>query len=103
LSKTRNENIPWTDKDRVHRLITEEIPAKVAADEAYLARSNSDEQNARVEHDKALGRVMTGILSDDTQLFKQVLGDPQFKRWLSDQVFRMTYTDAPPPPPSSRR
>jgi type I restriction enzyme R subunit len=95
-------NIPWTDKDRVHRLITEEIPAKVAADEAYqAARRNSDEQNARVEHDKALGRVMTGILSDDTQLFKQFLDDPQFKRWLSDMVFRMTYKEAVPP--SSRR
>jgi len=28
-------NIPWSDADRVHRLITEEIPARVAADEAY--------------------------------------------------------------------
>ena len=44
---------------------TEEIPEKVAADEAYqAARRNSDEQNARVEHDKALGRVMTGIIND---------------------------------------
>jgi len=97
-------NVPWTDKDRVHRLITEEIPEKVAADEAYqAARRNSDEQNARVEHDKALGRVMTGILNDDTQLFKQFLDDPHFKRWLSDMVFRMTYTEAGAPPPSSRR
>jgi type I restriction enzyme R subunit len=44
---------------------------------------------------------MTGILSDDTQLFKQFLDDPQFKRWLSDMVFRMTYKEAVPP--SSRR
>ena len=39
--------------------ITEEIPAKVAADQAYQnAQANSDKQNARIEHDKALGRVM---------------------------------------------
>ena len=48
-------NIPWTDGDRVHRLITEDIPKRVAADRAYQnAKQNSDKQNARIEHDKAL-------------------------------------------------
>jgi type I restriction enzyme R subunit len=28
-------NIPWTDADRVHKLITENIPTRVAADKAY--------------------------------------------------------------------
>ena len=86
----------------MYRLITEEIPTKVAADEAYQnAKTNSDQQNARVEHDKALERVMNGILADDTELFKQFSDDPQFRRWLSDMVFRVTYADAGPP--SSRR
>jgi len=41
-------NIPWTDADRVHKLITEEIPARVAADTAYQnARKYSDKPNAR--------------------------------------------------------
>ena len=62
-------NIPWTDGDRVHRLITEEIPNRVAADRAYQnAKQNSDKQNARIEHDKALRRVMTALLQDDTEL-----------------------------------
>ncbi len=88
-------SIPWTDADRVHRLITEEIPAKVAADSAYQnARKNSDKQNARIEHDKALGRVMTAVLRDDTELFKQFSDNPAFKRWLSDAIFGVTYQDA---------
>ena len=44
ILKTFNDqfgNIPWTDADRVHKLITEDIPAKVAADTAY--------QNAKQE------------------------------------------------------
>ena len=42
------------DEDRVRRLITKEIPAKVAEDSAYRnARENSDRQNARIEHDEA--------------------------------------------------
>ena len=36
-------NIDWTDADRVQRLITEDIPRRVAADEAYQnAQRNND-------------------------------------------------------------
>ncbi len=76
-------NIAWTDADRIQRLITEEIPAKVAADQAYQnAKANSDKQNARIEHDKALGRVMTALLKDDTELFKQFSDNESFRKWL---------------------
>jgi len=85
-------NIPWTDTDRVHKLITEDIPNRVAADRAYQnARQNSDKQNARIEHDKALARVMTAVLKDDTELFKQFMDNESFKRWMTDTVFRLTY------------
>jgi type I restriction enzyme R subunit len=85
-------NIQWTDTDRVHKLITEEIPARVAADTAYQnARKNSDKQNARIEHDKALARVMTAVLKDDTELFKQFSDNESFRRWLTDTVFALTY------------
>ncbi len=85
-------NIPWTDADRVRKLITEEIPARVAADAAYQnARKYSDRQNARIEHDKALLRVMTALLQDDTELFKQFSDNDSFRRWLTDMVFELTY------------
>jgi type I restriction enzyme, R subunit len=85
-------NIRWSDQDRIHRLIAQDIPAKVAADVAYQnAQKNSDKQNARIEHDKALARVMTAILNDDTELFKQFVDNPNFKRWLADTVFASTY------------
>ena len=88
-------NIEWTDEDRVRKLITEEIPARVAADPAYEnARKHSDRQNARIEHDKALLRVMTAIINDDTELFKQFMDNPAFKRWLADTVFGLTYDQA---------
>ena len=84
--------IPWTDADRVHRLITQEIPAQVSADAAYQnAKENSDKQNARIEHDKALARVMTAVLKDDTELFKQFSDNESFRRWLTDTVFGLTY------------
>jgi type I restriction enzyme R subunit len=85
-------NIPWSDGDRVHKLITEDIPSRVAADQAYQnARRNSDKQNARIEHDKALARVMTAVLKDDTELFRQFMDNEGFRRWLTDTVFGLTY------------
>ena len=66
----------------------------MAADTAYQnAQRNSDKQNARIEHDKALARVMTAVLKDDTELFKQFSDNEGFRRWLSDTVFDVTYEE----------
>ena len=98
ILKTFNDqfgNIPWTDADCVHKLLTEDIPSRVAADRAYRnAKKSSDKQNARIEHDKALSRVMTALLKDDTELFKQFADNPSFRRWLTDTVFGLTYEGA---------
>jgi type I restriction enzyme R subunit len=92
-------NVEWTDADRVQRLITEDIPARVAADKKYQnAQRNSDKGNARIEHDKALNRVMNAVLKDDTELFKQFSDNESFRRWLSDSVFSVTYQNEPPDP-----
>ncbi len=100
-------NIEWTDSDRVNRLILEDIPRQVAADVAFQnAKKNSDRQNARIEHDRALSRVMGHVLKDDTQLYKQFVDNESFRRQLTDIVFLLTYegqaegkipkTDKPP-------
>ena len=87
-------DIPWEDADRVRELITETIPARVAEDNAYKnAQQNSDKQNARIEHDKALVRVMTSVMKDDTELFKQFMDNESFKRWMTDTVFHLTYEE----------
>ena len=84
--------IDWQHADRVSQMITETIPAKVAQDTAFKnARQNSDRENARIEHDRALARVMTSIMKDDTELFKQFVDNTDFKRWLGDTVFRLAY------------
>jgi type I restriction enzyme R subunit len=74
------------------KLIIEDTPGRGAADAAYQnAKKNSDRQNARIEHDKALARVMTAVLKDDTELFKQFMDNASFRRWMTDTVFRLTY------------
>ena len=85
-------DIPWEDKDRVQKLITETIPSRVAEDSSYRnAQQNSDRQNARIEHDGALKRVMTSMLKDDTELFKQFMDNEGFRQWMTDAVFDLTY------------
>ncbi len=105
IIKTFNDlfgNIEWNDADKIRQVITEEIPARVAKDKAYQnAVQNSDKQNARMEHDKALNRVVLELLADHTELFKQFSDNPNFKRWLTDTVFDTTYTPGMMPPKAS--
>jgi type I restriction enzyme, R subunit len=76
----------------MEKRITEEIPQRVSADQAYQnAKQHSDRQNARIEHDKALKRVITALFKDDAQLFKQFQDNDSFRHWLTDTVFGMTY------------
>ncbi len=98
IIKTFNDlfgNIDWKDADKIRKVITEEIPDKVAANSAYQnAMKNSDKQNARIEHDKALRRVMTELVADHIELFKQFSDNPSFKKWLGDTIFGVTYQSA---------
>ena len=89
-------NIEWKDDDRVKKLITETIPARVAEDDAFrYAKKNSDPENARIESDKALGRVMNEVIADDMELFRHFADNGSFRRWLSDTVFDLVYHQAP--------
>jgi len=85
-------NIEWKDADKIRKVITEEIPAKVAADTAYQnAMKNNDKKTARIEHDAVLKRIMVNLLADHTELYKQFCDNPSFRKWLGDTIFSVTY------------
>ncbi len=64
----------------------------MATDAAYQnAKKNSDKQNARIEHDSALQRVLVDLLADHTELFKLFSDNPSFRKWLEDRIFAATY------------
>lgn len=87
-------NIDWKDADKIRKVLAEEIPAKVSDDRAYQnAMKQGDKQNARIEHDKALERVVINLLSDHAELFRQFQDNPSFRKWLSDSMFRVTYDE----------
>ena len=88
-------NVEWKDKDKIDKVIAEELPAKVAADKAYQnAAANSDEQNARIELNRALERAVTDMLADHADLFKLFSDNPSFRQWLSETIFASTYNKA---------
>ena len=85
-------NIDWKDADRIRKVIAEDLPERVSADAKYRnAMANSDRENARIEHDKALERVVTEMVMDHTELFGQFNDNEGFKKWLADTIFRATY------------
>jgi type I restriction enzyme R subunit len=86
------DSIAWEDKERIGRLIAEEIPPQVAGDRAYQnAMAHSDRQNARIEFEHALQRVMVSLMTDQTELFKQYSDNEDFRRWVTDTIFWVTY------------
>ena len=91
-------DIAWEDRDRVGKMIADTIPSQVAADAAFRnARRNSDEANARIEHDKVLARIVTSMVKDDAELFKQFFDNEDFRRWMTATVFERSWarTEAP--------
>ena len=68
------------------------MPAKVAEDPAYqTAMANNDQANAKVAMVEALGKVMLGLVKDETQLFKEYSDNEDFKKWFEGAVFKATY------------
>lgn len=88
-------NIAWQDEDRLRRRLFEEIPQKVKDDQAYsIASQKPDRQNAKIELDRALHRVMISLLTEETELYKKFSDDPEFRRDVADRIFELTYTGA---------
>ena len=91
----------FQDADRVARRLREDVAPKVAADPAYRNAKQNTPQTARIEHDKALANVMLELLKDDTEVYKQFVQNPSFKRFVTDMIFGLT-SGVPEPAPSKR-
>lgn len=55
----------------------------------------SDAENARIQSDKALGKVMTEMISDDMEFFRHFTDNDDFRRFVSNTVFDLVYQHAP--------
>ena len=88
-------NISWTDSDRITRIIAQDVTVMTANyPEFVFAKANSDKQNARIAHDHALESVMVSLMNDHTELFKQFVDNPDFRKWLQDRIFEVNYAES---------
>ncbi len=92
ILKSFNEHFGtlFADTDRVAKRIRDDIAPKVAADTAYKNAMANTPHTARMAHDQALGKVMQLLLKDDTQVYKQFVENPSFKRFIGDMVYTLT-------------
>jgi len=102
ILKTFNDlfgNIEWHDKDKVHRFITEDLPARVAQDVTYQnAQTHADRHTAKLEHDRIAERVLLESLSDQTELYKHYTDNASFKRFLLETSFDLNWRQVPVSP-----
>ena len=98
LSNIINEfNKTWggkfSDPSRVSEALNR-MPEQVLEDQQYQnARKNSGRQNAQVELDSALRRLVTSMVRCQTELYKAYTEDGEFREWLNGEMFRATYQD----------
>ena len=85
----------FSEPERVAEILNR-MPDQVLEDEAYRnARTNSDRQNAQIEHDSAVRRLVTAMVRCQTELYKAYTGDADFREWLNGEMFRATYQTGP--------
>ena len=80
----------FNDSDRIFTRIKDEIAPLVAIDQAFRNARENTPGAARIEHDKALAKVMLTLLKDDTQVYKQFVENEAFRRAVSDFVYSLT-------------
>ena len=81
----------FTDPDQAANLIRG-MPERVVEDAAYRnAKLNSDQQNARIEHDAALNRLIVGMVRCNTELYRLYTENTEFQNWLNREIFHLTY------------
>ena len=90
-SSTRPGEGKFSDSNRVEEVLSR-IPDQVLEDQQYQnARRNSGRQNAQVELDPALRRLITSMVRRHTELYKAYTEDGEFQEWLNVEMFRVTY------------
>ena len=81
-------DIEWSDKDKVRKILTEQLPAEMKAHkETMEAVKYSDKQNAKITSDKKLEEIMQQYLFSQTEIFKKFTEDKDFQRRYKEFIF----------------
>ena len=81
-------DIDWSDKDKVRKILTEQLPNEMKANKEIMdAVKYSDKQNAKITSDKKLEEMMQQYLFSQTEIFKKFTQDKDFQRRYKEFIF----------------
>jgi type I restriction enzyme, R subunit len=81
-------DIEWSDKDKVNKILTQQLPAEMKTDaDTINAMKYSDKQNAKIYSDKKIEEMMQQYLFSHTEIFKKFTQDKEFQRRYKDFIF----------------
>ena len=82
--------IKWTNADNVLMWI-KRTPEMIAADEKFSnAVRFAGDENARLECEAAMKRLVVAPLKDSTEFYKQFKENDAFRAWLMNRMFDRT-------------
>lgn len=92
-------DIEWTDKDKVNKFLTEQLPAEMRANADLINRMkhSPDRQNARGQSDKELEKMMQQHLFSQTEIFKKFSSDKDFQRRYKEFIFDVLWVQGKQP------
>ena len=79
----------FSDEDRIHRLIRDEIAPQVAQDQRYRNAKANTPDTAAIELDAALNRAVDPLFLDQTEFYKQLKDNNLFRSFLRELVKRL--------------
>ncbi|MCW0482734.1 type I restriction endonuclease subunit R [Gaoshiqia sediminis] len=83
-------DIDWSDKDKVRKILTEQLPAEMKASKEIMdAIQHSDRQNAKISSDNKIEELMQQYLFTQTEIFKKFTTDKDFERRYKEYIFDM--------------
>ena len=77
----------FTHKDSVLKLINQAPEAIAKAESFANAVRESDDQNAKLESDAEMAKIVVDSLRTSTEFYKKFKEDPAFRAWLLDRMF----------------
>jgi type I restriction enzyme R subunit len=82
-------DIEWTDKDKVNKFLTEQLPSEMKADKKVMDEiaTSPDKQNAKISSDKKVEELMQQYLFTQTEIFKKFSTDQDFQRRYKEFIF----------------
>ncbi len=82
-------DIEWTDKDKVNKILTQQLPSEMQADFELIEsiKDSPDKQNAKIASDKKLKEIMEKYLFSQTEIYKKFTQDVDFQRKYKEFIF----------------